>query len=207
MVEPATPHVLAAAYYRTGDDLRTTLMLNNKSPYPAKAQPTLFSLSGERLDLAPVTVAANSFSEIDLREQIGANEAFRQGSLQVLYHGQDLMMGSQVKMIDAARSLVFDEQLVEPAAMFASTRLEGVWWLPSPHSEMRLALSNTTDAPLTVTARVGGIEPPQREPLTLTLSPHETRLFELPQDMDGHHDGTLSRIGGVSLEHTGKPGD
>ena len=70
----------------------------------------------------------------------------------------------------------------------------------------RLALSNTTDAPLMVTTRVDGIAPPPREPLTLTLAPHETRLFELPRDLNGHHGGTLSRVGGLSLAHTGTPG-
>ena len=206
MVEPARPHVLAAAYYRTGAHLQTTLMFNNKSPQPAEARVSLFSLDGQQLDLAPVTVAANSFSEIDLRAQIGDQEAFHQGSLQVLYHGQDMMMGSQVKIVDKAHSLVFDEQLVEPAAMFASSRLEGVWWLPSPRGEMGLALSNTTGAPLTITARVDGIESLRPERLPLTLSPHETRLFELPRDMNGHHGGTLSRVGGLSLGHTGTPG-
>ena len=204
--ESADPHILAAAYYRIGDNLRTTLMLNNKSPQPAEARVTVFSMDGERLDLAPAMVAGNSFSEIDLRAQIGDNLAFQSGSLQVFYRGMDLMLGSQVKMIDEALSLVFDEQLVEPAAMFASSRLEGVWWLPSPRSEMRLALSNTTDAPLMVTTRVDGIAPPQREPLTLTLSPRETRLFELPRDMNGHQGGTLLRVGGISLAHTGTPG-
>jgi len=138
--ESADPHTLAAAYYRVGDNLRTTLMLNNKSPHPAEVQPTLFSLSGERLDLAPVVVAGNSFSELDLRAQIGDNPAFQGGSLQVFYRGHDLMLGGQLKMVDATRSLIFDEQLVEPAAMFASTRLEGVWWLPSPRSAMRLGV-------------------------------------------------------------------
>ncbi|MCA1626478.1 MAG: hypothetical protein LC742_00720 [Acidobacteria bacterium] len=204
--ESADPHILAAAYYRIGDNLRTTLMLNNKSPQPAEARVTVFSMDGQLLDLAPVTVGGNSFSEIDLREQIGANEAFRQGSLQVLYHGQDMMMGSQVKIVDEAHSLVFDEQLVEPAAMFASSRLEGVWWLPSPRSDVRLALSNTTGSALAVTTRVDGIAPPQREPLTLTLAPHETRLLELPRDINGHQGGALSRAGSISLAHTGTPG-
>ncbi|MGI9106676.1 MAG: hypothetical protein ACR2G4_10555 [Pyrinomonadaceae bacterium] len=204
--EPAEPHILAAAYYRVGDDLHTTLMLNNKSPHPVEVQPTLFSLSGERLELAPVWVAEASFSEVDLRGQIGDNPAFQSGSLQVLYHGKDLMVGSQVKIVDAARSLVFDEQLVEPAAMFVSTKLEGVWWLPSPRSEMRLALSNTTDTPLTIAARVDGIAPHQREPFSLTLAPRETRLFELPRDFNNCHGCALLKVGGISLEHTGTPG-
>ncbi|MCA1591366.1 MAG: hypothetical protein LC754_01650, partial [Acidobacteria bacterium] len=204
--ENVTPHLLAAAYYNVGGNLSATLTLNNKGPQPFEAQPTFFSLSGERLDVPAVTVGANSFKVVDLREYALTGTPFEEGSLQVVYQGHPLEMGAQVKLVDAGRSLMFEEQLVEPAAMFFSTRLEGVWWLPSRGCDVRLVLSNTTDAPLPVTARAADTAPKQRELLTLTLAPHETRVLNLPQDLTGKNGGTLAGAFGVSLEHSGARG-
>lgn len=158
------PHLLAATYYSVRPDLRATLMLNNKGPQPLDVQPTLYSLSGASLSVPAVTVPGTSFREIDLGEWIGGDDSFREGSLQVTYKGADLMLGAQVYLVDAAHSLAFEEKFAEPAAQFASARLEGVWWLPTHHCEARLVISNTTDAVLTVNARVDGRAPRQHEP-------------------------------------------
>lgn len=54
-------HLLAASYYRVGNNMVATLMLNNKGPEPVEVKPTLFSLTGERLEAAPVIVEGESF--------------------------------------------------------------------------------------------------------------------------------------------------
>ena len=136
--------------------MRATLMLNNKGPQPLDVQPTLFSLSGARMSVPTVTVLGNSFREIDLRDWVGSDEAFREGSLQVAYSGADLLLGAQVYLVDAARSLMFEEKFAEPSVQFASSRLESVWWLPSHHCRVRLVVSNTTDDVVGLTARVDG---------------------------------------------------
>jgi hypothetical protein len=120
------PHVLAASYYSLTGNIDATLTLNNKAPHPTETQLTLFSLTGTRLDAGSITVERNSFRVINLRDYVGEDAAFREGSLQVLYHGKNLQLGAQVRLVDAQRSLIFDEQLVEPAIMFASARLESV---------------------------------------------------------------------------------
>ena len=62
------PHLLAASYYNVGNNLTATLMLNNKGPEPVEVKPTLFSLTGERLEAAPVIVEGESFRNINLRD-------------------------------------------------------------------------------------------------------------------------------------------
>ena len=62
------PHLLAASYYSVKDNLTATLMLNNKGPEPVEVKPTLFSITGERLEVPAVIVAGESFRNIDLRE-------------------------------------------------------------------------------------------------------------------------------------------
>jgi hypothetical protein len=83
----------------------------------------------------------------------------------------DLTLGAQVKLVDFDHRLIFDEQLVEPAVMFASSRLEGVWWLPSRRNEMSLVLSNTTDSPLLVSTVIDGAAAKQKVPATFALTP------------------------------------
>jgi hypothetical protein len=200
------PHILAASYYRLTVDMEATLTLNNKAPHPTETQLTLFGLTGARLDAGPIMVERNSFRVINLRDYVGADSAFQEGSLQVLYHGKNLQLGAQVRLVDAEHSLIFDEQLVEPAKMFASARLASVWWLPSHSCNISLALSNTTDASVSVTARVDGIAPKQRRPLTIVLNPFETRVMDVKRDLIGNRGGTLLQLGGISLQHSGWPG-
>lgn len=199
------PHTMAASIYRIAQNLKTTLMLNNKGPRPLEVRPTLYNLSGERLETPPVTLEANSYSVINMSDLAApGGEAFREGSLQVFYRGNDLLLGAQVKMMDEARSLVFDEQLVEHAMMFKSSRLEGVWWLPFEECQVEIGLSNTTDLPLTLTVLAQGAEAEQKSSTFITLQPHETRVINLKDLLTDK--AVLPGMGSVSISHQGQPG-
>ncbi len=50
------PHLLVGTYYSVKNGLTAKLLLNNKGPDPLTANPTLFSMSGQRYDAPPVTV-------------------------------------------------------------------------------------------------------------------------------------------------------
>ncbi len=205
--DPDKPHLMAASYYSLQGNMKATLTLNNKGSGPLEVKPTLFSLAGERLNGPPVTVDATSFRVVDLGDLVaGASPDFQQGSIELSYQGMDLMLGAQVKLVDSEHRLIFDEQFVEPAAMFASSRLEGVWWLPSRRNEMSLVLSNTSDAPLLVNTVVDGAAANQRVPATFALTPHETRIVDLQQDIIGNSGGVLMQVGGISIEHSGPKG-
>lgn len=205
--EADKPHTLAASFYRIGQNLKTSLMLNNKGPQPLEVSPTLYNLSGEHLEIPPVTLAANSHAVVDLREWAAlGGELFREGSLQIFYRGNDLRLGAQVKMMNEAQSLMFDEQLVEQAMMFKSSRLEGVWWLPSPECQVEMCFSNTTDLPLTITVLVQDTETEQKVPTTLTLQPHETRTTSLQDLLPGKAALPLPSVGSISITHQGQPG-
>jgi hypothetical protein len=139
-----------------------TLMLNNKGPEPIEVKPTLFSLTGERLEAAPVIVEGESFRNIDLAT-FGAlpGSPFEEGSLQLFHRGPDLVIGAQLYLVDEEHSLSFDEKLTEYQGA-VSTQLESVWWLPSRRSTVSLILSNTSDLELTAQAVVNaGTSDPQ----------------------------------------------
>src|SRR5882762_1987069 len=186
------PHVLAAAYYNFDEKLTATLMLSNQGPHPMEARASLFNLAGERLDAPPVTLLGATVYAFDLREWAEAGGvSFHEGSLQVYYIGMPMELGGVVKLVDAEHSLIFDEELTEPARGSGSSRLEGVWWLRSRKSELHIAMSNTTERVLTATITAiggrlaaeekgderGGQDGEQIQPETMVLAPHETRVL------------------------------
>ena len=200
------PHVMAASYYNLQGTLKSSISLNNKGLLPLEVKPTLFNLDGERLDVPPVTVEATSFRVFDLAEWAEpGGPAFQQGSLQLFYRGKDLLLGAQVKITDPASSIIFDEQLSEPKAMISS-RLEGLWWLPSDDSHVSIVISNTTNSTQTALLEVGGVEPNQRGSKELTLKPHQTILIDPAQDFSDKPID-LMKTGGISIRHSGEPGD
>lgn len=204
--EEDSPHTLAASYYTVGDGLTATLMLNNKGPRRLEVKPTLFSLAGERLELPEVSVEGMSFREIDMRDFNIEGTAFERGSLQLFHRGKDLVLGAQVKLVDEARSLIFEEKLLETSTEIGAQRLEGLWYLPTHGSAVRLILSNTSDAEVPVTVRVAGVAPKQVEPFRVTLSPHETRVLDAASAVTGKRGATLKQAGGITVEHSSPAG-
>ena len=197
------PHFLAGSYYSMKGGLSATLMLNNKGPLPLEVRPTLYNLAGERLVIAPVTIDGNSFRMIDLREWAApGGETFQEGSVQLFHRGRDLVLGAQIYLVDEGRSLSFDEKLSE-IGVFGSARLEGVWWMPSHQSDVRLVLSNTSDEPLSVTGRLAGLKPVPSEPQIFSLSPHETRVLDVRRDFPAGEAISQLEVEAISLEHAG----
>lgn len=200
------PHLLAGSYYSLKDNLTPTLMLNNKGPRPLEVEPTLFSLDGQRLALAPVVVEPTSFRTMDMREwaaQGGAN--FDEGSLQLFHRGKDLVLGAQIHLVDDERSLSFEEKLTELTPLGA-TRLEAVWWLPTARAGVQLILSNTKDEPLSVTARFAETKRGAHDAMTIELAPHSTRVFDVHGDLIGRAGHGGVKVEAVSLEHSGANG-
>lgn len=200
-----TPRTLAAAYYSLRSGLDATLMLSNQGPHPMPVEIRLFSLAGEPFDLPPVTLAGKELRAFHLRALVPPGSAFEEGSLQVSFRGKNLELGGLLNLTDAAHSLIFDEELFEPAITFASSRLEGVWWLPSRNAKVRLVVSNTTDQPLVATVSVDGVTPKPAAPGEIALQPHATRVLRL-DELAGGPVRSLARVGGVSIAHTGPRG-
>lgn len=203
--EKDQPHFLAASYYKVGNNLTATLMLNNKGPEPVEVKPTLFSLSGERLEVSPVIVEGESFRNIDLKE-FGAlpGTIFEEGSLQLFHKGPDLVIGAQLYMVDESHSLSFDEKLVEFQTV-PSTQLESVWWLPSRESKVSLILSNTSDQEISANALINA-GTPHPETVDVTLSPHETRVIKVERGKPGRGERLRDDVGSASIHHTGEKG-
>lgn len=199
------PHLLAGSYYKVTDGFSAKLLLNNKGPVPIEVQPTLFSLNGQRFDLPTVTAEANNHQFIDFRDWAAlAGPQFSEGSIQVFHRGKDLVLGVQIYLTDETHSLSFDEKLTELGK--GSTRLEGVWWLPSPKGEGSLVVSNTTDSSLCAVTKVQGESPRKEAGLAIELSPHETRVIDIKTGILQREHGAMSQFGSISIEHNGAAG-
>jgi hypothetical protein len=199
-------HILSASYYRLEETMNASLILSNQGPHPMSVHPILFNLSGQRLDAPEAVIEGNDVQTFELREWIvDADESFRSGSLQVSYDGMDMELGGVVKLVDSMHSLIFDEELTEPAMMFASSRLEGVWQLVSNKCELEFALSNTSTSEVSATLMVEGVAPKQQQPAIFTLLPHQTRILK-SEDLTGKKGGSWLGVGGISIEHSGAPG-
>jgi hypothetical protein len=110
---------LTGTFYSLDDGLRATLMFNNKGPESIHATPTFYSLAGTKLQLAPITVPATSYLEVDLHQLLAnADEEFRQGSMKVDYQGGDYQLGAQVKLADPANKLIWAEQFIYTSKRF-----------------------------------------------------------------------------------------
>ena len=201
-----TPHLLMGSYYSIKDNLSARLLLNNKGSLPLIAHPTLFSTAGERFEVPPITIDPESFQMVDISDWVHtAGPQFEEGSIQVFHLGRDLVLGSQIYLVDSTHSLSFDEKLVEKSN-FKSSRLEGLWWLPSADGEVRLALSNTSDSSLTTIVDVRGNLPNRHGNGEFVLNPHETRMLDIQADILRRPNGNIPRLGGISIQHSGAPG-
>lgn len=200
------PHVLVGSYYSLKNHFSSKLLLNNKGPRPLEARPTLFSMNGERFDAPPVTIDPESFRMMDILEWVlVAGPQFREGSIEVFHLGRDLVLGSQVYILDEEHSLSFDEKLGEVGA-FKSAKLEGVWWQPTHQGDVQLAVSNTTSAPVTVIVRASGHIPERTGYEVVQLASRQTRLLDVQEDVMHHEHGAMSRFGAISVEHSGPIG-
>ncbi len=197
---------LTATYYSIRDGLTSTLMFNNKGDEPILANPTFYSMAGIPIQLAPISVPAASYIDVNMRDLLAyAGDDFKEGGLKIEYSGGIQQLGAQVKMVDTANSLIWAEQLVY-TSKFTSSHLENVWWLPFENSDTSVAVSNTTSGAVTVTLTVDGTSPNQSQPTQITLNPWQTRRLDIMDDIVGHHGGYVHDTGGISITHTGAPG-
>ncbi len=200
---PEIPHTLVGAFYDVQNFPNAKLLLNNKDTVAREVRPTLYSLNGQILEVPPVQVEAQSFRLIDLRElaKIGGDD-FRQGNIKLFHTGKDLVLGTQIYLEDAARSLSFEEKLSE-IGTYDSRRLEGVWFQPSNQTESKIVLTNTSNQLLNISATLSRRPNILSAPQTFILQPHSTRLINLRETF-GNTFANSDAVG-ISLTHDGTP--
>jgi hypothetical protein len=200
--EPAISRRMIGTYYTTEDGFQSTLILNNKGPNQIMITPVLHSQTGQSFTASPVAVGGLSSSDVDLNLLASlAGPQFRSGSFEFTYEGGLLEVGGGLRIVNAEKSLIFDEQMLEPGMKFPSSRLEAVYAVPFEDSQVNVILTNTTPQPVIVKGAAIFGEADRHHPIQGHLGPYETQAINLPQGLV-----KMASAGAVSLNHNGAKG-
>jgi hypothetical protein len=200
--QPAILRRMVGTYYTTKDGFQSTLILNNKGPNQLLVTPILRSQNGETFTASPVAVGGQSSSEVDLNLLASiAGPQFNSGSLEFTYEGRLLEMGGGLRIVNVEKSLIFDEQMLEPGMKFPSSQLEAVYAVPFEDSQVNVIVTNTSAQPILVNGDAIFAGTNGHHPIQSRLEPHQTQIVKLPQ-------GLIKRAsaGAVSLNHNGDKG-
>ncbi len=199
---PATLRRMIGSYYNTEGNFNSTLTLNNKGPQNIEVTPILYNPQGSRFTAPPVVVSGQSSYNVDLDAlAASAGPGFKSGSFEFTYTGRLLEMGGGLRVVDATRSLIFDEQMLEPGMKFSSPQLEAVYAIPFESAEVSVIVTNTTDQPLTVNGDATFLGENGHHPIHANLGPHAQQVVSLPQGLV-----KKAEAGAVSLTHNGGAG-
>jgi len=199
---PASLRRMIGAYYTTEDNFKSTLILNNKGPHQIVVTPILHGKSGETYKAPPVSVGGESSFEVDLNAIAeSAGSKFRAGGIEFTYTGRLLEMGGGLRIVNAEKSLIFDEQFLEPGMKFSSPQLEAVFAIPVENTRVSVIVSNTTSQPLLIKGEAVFAGHNTPHPIPGVLKPYETQVVNLPV-------GQIKEVlpGAVSLNHNGEKG-
>ena len=182
--------------------MTSTLTLNNKGPQPIAVTPILYNLDGKRFIGSPVTVAGESSYNFELGILAAvAGPEFRAGSFEFSYEGRILEMGGGLRIVDEAKSLIFDEQMLEPGMKFSSPRMEAVNSIPFDSTEVNVILSNKTDKVIAITGNASFADGNGHHPINGSLKPRQTSVVKLPLELVKN-----AKAGAVTLSHNGGAG-
>jgi hypothetical protein len=200
--QPATLRRMIGTYYTTEGGFESTLILNNKGPNQIAVTPILHSQNGQTFTASPVAVGGQSSSEVDLNLLASiAGPQFRSGSFEFTYEGRLLEMGGGLRIVDAEKSLIFDEQMLEPGMKFPSPQLEAVYAIPFEDSQVSVIVTNTTAHPILVNGDAIFAGANGHHPIQSQLGPYETKIVNLPPGLV-----KKASAGAVSLSHNSSKG-
>ena len=147
-------------------------------------------------------MGGQSSSEVDLNLLASiAGPQFRSGSFEFTYEGRLLEMGGGLRIVNAEKSLIFDEQMLEPGMKFPSSRLEAVYAIPFEDSQVSVIVTNTTAQPIIVNGDAVFAGANGHHPIQGWLGPYETQVVNLPRGLV-----KKASAGAVSLSHNGAKG-
>ncbi len=200
--QPAILRRMVGTYYTTEDGFQSTLILNNKGPNQIIVTPILHSQNGQSYTASPVAVVGQSSLEVDLNLLASiAGPQFRSGSFEFTYEGRLLEVGGGLRIINPEKSLIFDEQLLEPGMKFPSSRLEAVYAVPFEDSQVNIIVTNITAEPIFVNGDAIFAGANGHHPIQIKLEPHQTLDVKMPHGLI-----KKASAGAVSLNHNGGKG-
>ncbi|MCI0389379.1 MAG: hypothetical protein MOB07_11545 [Acidobacteria bacterium] len=195
-------HYVNIPYFSESGGMTSTLSLNNNMKEATEVKITVLNGKGESFEASPVTLQAESITRLSLKDLTrDARGDFNSGNIQIFYRGPALGVTSQVSVVSTRQRVSF-ESMASETMMFASSKLNGIAWVPDDRTQASVALTNVASSTLTVTA-TGGRDP-NKKVKPIKLDPRETRVIDLKEFIDVRRGSSASAL--IRLEHDGAPG-
>jgi hypothetical protein len=196
---PSTDQMTNIHYYTLRDGMSSTLTLSNFAPTQEAVTVTIFNTEGRPHVLDPISMDPHSIKEVQLADVVPA-EGFDEGNIEVAFRGIDMAVTCQVSVVSVEKRISFESR--EQGMMdFASVNLNGILWLPQKEAVGYLALTDIAKNNVTVQLEIGS------KTKVVTLTPRETRLLDLSEELGGQGENDRREAALVRLQHTGLPGD
>lgn len=135
---------IRAPYWTVGAGYESTIMVNNTRSRAIEVTPLIFTAAGERLDAANLRLEPLESRSIPLSEIVGRKA--QNGNIALQFVGEPLDLAAQIVVEQHGQSLLFNRVFSSKHVYFSSA-FEGVFYLPGPGSQGRLAASNATAEP------------------------------------------------------------
>jgi hypothetical protein len=178
---------MSFAYFIEQGDMVSTLRLNNNLPQVTEATVTVFNSQGQSFS-APVSLPPQDVQRFSVAElTANAPGDFHSGNIQVAYYGPPMAVTGQVSIASTNGHIIF-ESFPTMAMAFASSRLDGIAWVPDAGTRASAALTANVVAGVT-------IKP-------VTLGAHETRVVDLTDSLDKRPGAAVL----MHIDHSGTPG-
>lgn len=195
-------HYVNIPYFSESSGMTSTLSLNNNMKEATEVKITIFNGKGESFEAPPVALQGESITRLSLKDLTkGARGDFNSGNIRIFYRGPAMGVTSQVSVVSTRERVSF-ESMASETMMFASSKLNGIAWVPDDRTQAGVALTNVASSTLTVTATSG--RDPNRKVKPIKLDPRETRVIDLKEFIDVRRGSTASAL--IRLEHDGAPG-
>lgn len=210
--KPASLQSLVGGLWMTDANFKSAIYVKNDLKTDSvTVTPILYLANGVRYALAPVTLAPSGTAIVDINDGLAqqgvAGHATLSGYVELQYQWPWAAICATVRNVDTLHSLIFMYGLQPPPSPSAQTGtaaanqvhlLEGMWWKQEGNVTGFVALSNVSQQPITATVHVTGSANDAIGDHVVSLSPHGTKLVNLPELLSSGSDR-----GGVAVSYDG----
>lgn len=199
-----TLHQVFSLYWATGYGRTSTIELhNNLIKFPIDVRPVILSPSGERVELPSVHLTQLGNASIDIQamlSQVGRADLHSGSAILEYTTPYPGALLAETTVRNPQKTLAYTIIGGEHGAK--GTSLYGVYWFPKhAGGEVYVALQNSSDSTVHVTASLGSGSAPFA---SVTLAPHASQVIETHVPSPANPSAEL--FGSVVLTHDAAPG-
>jgi hypothetical protein len=196
---------LIAPYWREGAGFSSTVTINNTFTRAIDVTPVVWTADGLQRIGSEIRIRAKGSLDIPVSTITGGTEGL--GHMGLRYVGEPQELNAVLTVANARESLVLDHAFEGPEA-FATSQLDGVFYLPRSSTHAEIALSNTSDGAIMVLLEVQpeGVDSTHSAKREVTVGSHQTAMVDMRPLLKGSN-GQVPLAVRILLSYSGSPGD